>query len=290
MFQRTDLNQLVELLSQRKAFLYHACQLLDFCSYLKVGGIPSRAYLEKMEQPFTPFETDTGDRHKNVWDKVFGNLSDFGFTFAKGYDAVPNTYGPILFKIKPEALSQASDVAICLRSAGGNNFNREAESLSSIEDVNRLFKNPSGQHGSHYVKYRKELQEEFSEITSDISAPEISCTVNLGYLPLEYVNLVRVEPYNIQGKALLTLVEKLANNYHFHVYKRDKVPAYTQELIEVISEEASLTDLCQNQHLSSELKNWANRVRNRQLEYQFNRFANYLYKGTILPVVNNELQ
>jgi hypothetical protein len=289
MFQGTDLNELVELLSQRGAFLYHACQLLDFCSYLRVGGIPSRAYLEKMEQPFTLFDTDAGDRHKNVWDKVFGNLSDFGFTFARGYDAVPNTYGPILFQIKPEAFSEANDVAICLRSAGGNNFNREAESLSSIEDVNRLFKNPVEQHGSNYVKYRTELKQEFSEITSDISAPEISCTVNKGYLPLEYVKFVRVEPYNIQGNQLLTLVEKFSHNYHFPVCQRDQVPAYTQELIKVISQEISLTNLCQNQYLSPELRNWAIRVRDRSLEYQFNRFAKYLYKGTILPVVQNQL-
>jgi hypothetical protein len=106
------------------------------------GGHPSRSHLESNEKPYTPFKTDQNDRANDDWDKVFANLSDFGFTFAGGYDAVPNIYGPILFQIKPEVFYEAKDVAICLRSAGREGFDRERESLNSISDVNRLFKHP----------------------------------------------------------------------------------------------------------------------------------------------------
>ena len=286
MFQGENINELVNLLEERKAYLYHACQLMDFCSYLEVGGIPSRAHLESEGQYFTPFETDQSDRNRGVWDKVFANLWDFGSTFAKGGNAVPNTYGPILFQIKPKALSQGTDVAICLRSAGRQNFDRKKESLKSIEDVNRLFKYPVGDKNCQYVKKdRTELQEEFSERSSDISAPEISCTVDLGYLPLEYVKLVRVEPYRIQGKPLKTWVEEIKNakNYQFRVFKRDRFPPYTQELIDILTQEMpSLSDLCQNHNLSQELRDWAKKINEGNLEYQFNRFAKYLRTGTIL--------
>lgn len=285
MFRGEEIDEVIKLLEERNAFLYHACQLVDFRSYLEVGGIPSRAHLESEGQDFTPFDTDESDRNRGVWDKVFANLSDFGSTFATGHGAVPNTYGPILFQIKPKALSRATDVAICLRSAGRKNFDRETESLSSLEDVNRLFKNQVQEQRSQYVKSKKELQEEFSERSSDISAPEISCSVEQGYLTLKYVNLVRVEPYCIQGKLLKTRVEEIKNakDCQFRIFERDRVPSYTQELINILTQEemSSLSDLCQNHNLSQELRNWATEVNERKLEYQFKRFAKYLRTGTI---------
>jgi len=118
MIQGEGIEELVQLLKRRGAYLYHACQLVDFQSYLNLGGIPSRAHIESMEQSYTQFDTDESDRTSKVWDKVFANLQDFSFTFARGGPAVPNTYGPILFQIQPEALHDVTDVAICLRSAG----------------------------------------------------------------------------------------------------------------------------------------------------------------------------
>ncbi|CAD0230681.1 hypothetical protein [Planktothrix agardhii] len=125
MFQGEKINELVKLLTNRGVYLYHACQLIDFQSYLKLGGIPSRSHLESNSQPYTTFKTDQNDRANDDWDKVFANLSDFGTTFAGGHGAVPNIYGPILFKIKPEVFYEATDVAICLRSAGRKGFDRE---------------------------------------------------------------------------------------------------------------------------------------------------------------------
>lgn len=291
MFQGKGIKELVDLLKNRGAYLYHACQLIDFQSYLKVGGIPSRAHLESNEKPYTPFKTDQNDRANDDWDKVFANLSDFGITFAKGRDAVPNIYGPILFKIKPEVFYEATDVAICLRSAGGKDFDREKEALKSISDVDRLFQHPVEDSAKRsYVKNRKELQRDF---TSNASAPEISCTVASGIFPLHYVDLVRVEPYIIQGQRLQVKVEEIKSNSGatFRVFQRDSCPAYTNELLNILeSGVQSLQELSENSNVSSELIGWAKRIIDRGIAYQFNdSFAPYLYDGTILPIIQGKL-
>jgi hypothetical protein len=293
MFQGEEIHKLVELLKNRGAYLYHACQLIDFQSYLKLGGIPSRAHLESNEKPYTPFKTDQNDRTNDDWDKVFANLSDFGFTFAEGYDAVPNIYGPILFQIKPEVFYEATDVAICLRSAGGKDFDREREALNSISDVDRLFKYPADEPDSRkrsYVKNRKELQRDF---TSNASAPEISCSVESGRFSLEYVNLVRVEPYIIQGHHLDVKVKEIIskNVEKLRVYQRDDRPPYTDELLKNLERGVpSLQDLSENFNVSQELRDWAKRVINRGIANQFNdSFAPYLYHGTILPITQGKL-
>ena len=38
-----DIQALVDLFEKRQVFLYHACQLIDFESYISLGGIPSEA-------------------------------------------------------------------------------------------------------------------------------------------------------------------------------------------------------------------------------------------------------
>lgn len=292
MLQGEEIQELVELLNNRGAYLYHACQLLDFQSYLNVGGIPSRSHLESKRQRYTPFKTDQRDRTNGVWDKVFANLSDFGSTFAAGGPAVPNTYGPILFQITPEALLEATDVAICLRSAGGQGFKRESEAFTSVQDVDRLFQYPIGNSKSHYVKHRKQLQEEF---TPQASAPEISCTLESGLFSLEYVKLVRVEPYLIGGEPLQVKVEKLKSNkgVRFRVFERDLdwCPTYTKELVNILeSGVPSLHNLSENSQVSHELRDWAKRVIAQGIAYQFNdRFAPYLYHGTILPILKGQL-
>ena len=42
MISRNEIQSLVNLLLERNVSLYHACQLIDFESYLALGGIPSR--------------------------------------------------------------------------------------------------------------------------------------------------------------------------------------------------------------------------------------------------------
>ncbi len=214
MIEGEAINGLVQLFETRGVVLFHACQLLDFQSYLKLGGIPSRNCLEEACIPFTPFETDETDRINGVWDKVFVNLADFGKTFAGGGQGVPNPYGPILIQLRPKALLAATDIAISLKSGGAPGFNRKREALKTIEDVDRLFAYSSseGYPKSAYIKYRETLRVDFQY--PDAADPEISCHVATGKLPLHYVEKVIVDPYVIRGKSLLhwTQVERIYNN------------------------------------------------------------------------------
>jgi hypothetical protein len=77
MFTGADIEGVVSNLQARRARLYHACQLVDFSSYLRLGGIPSRGRMEQAGLPFTPFWSDASDRAAGVWDLVFLNLEDF---------------------------------------------------------------------------------------------------------------------------------------------------------------------------------------------------------------------
>lgn len=292
MLQGQSLKDTVELFQKRGVRLYHACQLVDFQSYLHLNGIPSRALLESEELSYTKFDSDNDDRTNKVWDKVFGNLSDFGSTFGGGNAATPTAYGPILFQVRPEALNESTDLAICLRSASGKNFDREAESFSSVEEVDRLFKHPIGHRGSGWLKTKEELQKEFS--IPKASLPEFSCTVESEKIPLNYVELIRVDSYVIQGKSLYDWVEQLATDsgQNFRIYIRDRCPSFTNELAEILAithDIPTLSDLCHSSNTSDELKAWARAIIAGGLEYQFERFATYLIDGTLKPMLRGSL-
>jgi len=224
MFAGDSLKQLVDLLDERSVKFYHACQLQDFGSYLKIGGIPSREYLEQAGLPFTPFQTDAQDRVNGVWPKVFGNLHDIGRAFAEGSPYTPTVYGPILCVLTPEVLLEADDVAVCLRSAGGTDFNRDDESLNSIEEVDKLFFNRRAEVSIDDPFYESKLQEvrrapELEPLFRDqrfrrggTLTPEVSCTVKKGFLSFGHLNSLTVDPVLVSGEMLRGNVETLWSN------------------------------------------------------------------------------
>src|SRR5437660_11511139 len=197
-----NIDRLVKLFEARGVRLFHACQFLDFLSYLWLGGIPSHDCLEKANLPFTPLETDANDKANKVWDKVFVNLSDFGTTFANGGRGVPNPYSPILIQVRPAVLLEATDIAISLRSAGAPNFDRKKEALKTLEDVNKLFLHlpDVGSPKSQDVKFRAALNKDFQyPVAAD---PEISCSVPKGFLSFHHGTVVTVDPYFIRRRSL----------------------------------------------------------------------------------------
>lgn len=291
MIKGEDIERLVQLLYSRSASVYHACQFSDLQSYLQVGGIPSRAHLEAQGLPFTGFETDDNDQANSVWDKVFLNLSDFGKTFADGHTAVPNPYGPILLQINPLALHEASDVAICLHSAGESGFSRENAALP-FRDIDRLFKHPvtAGPSRSEQIKYRSQLQMDFD--IAGARDPEISCSVASGKLSIKYVNVALVDYYALGGKTLRDWVHKLGSNAgaRFPIRERRYKPgrrAMLSELAHIVASSAhipKLRHLLENQTISQDLRDWSSGIMSSGLTYQFYRFARYLREGTILPL------
>ena len=284
-----EIQSLVNLFQERYVSLYHACQLLDFESYLALGGIPSRALLESRNAKFTVFDTDDIDLENNVWDKVFVNLSDFGRGFAQGANSVPNPYGPILFEMKPKVLLEASDVAVCLWSAGAKGFNRKSEALHTVEDIDRLFVHPStsGKPQSTYIKFRNQLGQEFRK--QKVQDPEISCTVPNGVFPTEYVSLVRVDPYTVNSQNLRNWTIAIKEKYQvqFPIYERSHFTGsrrnFYNEIAKRIGEEIpTLDELASDNTCSQPLRTWAGQIS--QLDWQFQRYAMYLREGTLKPM------
>lgn len=290
MISGDEIPRLIQILDRRGVVLYHACQFTDFRSYLQLGGVPSRLHLITFDQPYTVFQTDNTDHQVGVWDKVFINLSDFGWTFANGFAATPNPYGPILLHLHPAALNEASDVAFCLRSAGAEGYDRESESLR-LEDIDRLFAKPVGQPGASYIKFAKDLRIEFG--LPNARDPEISCSVTQGCFSMKHVAVATVDNYVIDGQGLYNIVEKIktASGAHFPLrrrfYKNNRdqlLPEITKFIIDT-PRGPSLTALLRDETLSGALREWASELQTRKLGYQFDRFVEYLREGTLLPLL-----
>ena len=287
--------ELVDLLAKRETCLYHACQYQDFIAYLDIEGIPSRQCLENSRNAFTAFQSDPADHENGVWDKVFVNLSDFGASFANGGGATPNPYGPILLHIQPSAFLEASDIAVCLRSAGVRDFNRDKESLSSVEEVNRLFSYPAevSWPKSTFIKFKEQLQEDFQ--FPKARSPEISCTYPNGYLPINHVVYITVDPYEINGQNLRRLVDtrlqERGKKVRLRVRKcklENRILVF-QELIQLLTAQIPTFDqLSNNTTVSQALKDWISQMKRYDLEWQYHRYANYLRDGTIRPSLEDK--
>lgn len=290
MIAKKDIPALVALLEDCQAGIYHACQLKDFHSYLRIGGIPSRALMESSNQEFTAFQTDARDHESDVWDKVFGNLHDFGRSFASynipsGRAVVPNPYGPILVVLSPSALLEADDVAICLRSAGAKGFNREREALP-LARIDRLFadRHPSG---ARYAKFGSQLRREGTGRESD---PELSASVPQQYFSLKYITHLIVDGYRFESGTLLEIVQQAwaAAGGPKRVWPRRTRPDRAALLTEV---SAAIRDGCLRANELAEsssagplARQWACELIASGLQYQYQRFATYLQNGTLALV------
>lgn len=294
MFEGEKILELIELFKKRHVKLYHSVQYLDFISYLKIGGIPSRSLMESCKLPMTALVSDENDHINNMWDKVFLNPLDFGEIFENG-NGVPTVYGPIAFVFNPQALSYATDVAICLRSAGSLGFNRNRESLKSIDDVNRLFVNncsddPNQSRTNSRIKSSKSLCEEFK--MKYASYPEISLTIqgNLLQFSSKLIEII-VDPYLIDGTSLIYKVSQklLHSDIQTFPHKRrleGNPGKLIPEIVDILKEGIpTVNELEALPNLSCEFKEWINKLKKNNLCQQWINYAKYLRNGTILPML-----
>lgn len=296
MFQgKEEIRNLVYLFKRRGVSLFHACQFVEFHSYLTVGGVPSHNCLEQRKLPYNPMVTDNNDRRNGVWDKVFVNLQDYGEIFANGREGMPNAYGPILFKISPEAFFVATEIAITLRSAGASNFNRQQETLCSIAEVECVFCYPTGR----LVRFGNNLREAFLDRpASCVESVEIHCVFPDGYLPLEYIEEVIVDPYQIKEKDLRLFANDVRSSFRvrFGISTRaardGRRRLYNELACFFISSISSnglvprLEDLLYSSSVSSDMREWAQRIFARNMAWQFDkRFAPYLCNATLRPIL-----
>jgi hypothetical protein len=290
MFEGGAIQELIDLLMRRQASLFHAVQFLDFQNYLELGGIPSRAYQHAHCEGYTLLATDDNDKANGVWDKVFVNLADFGREFAQGTVAVPNAFGPITLQLKPNALLEADDVAICLRSAGAAGFRREQEALKSIAEIDGLFVYPAqvGFPDSIRLRSRRELE----RLRPRASIPEVSLTIPSGRLGLEHTIVLWVDPYIFGGKPLFEYVDALVTRspYQFLVRERSclvsRRPLYNEIAALIQDGNPHLTRWEYRQNLSPALRQWGRQIMDAELGYQYDRFARYLMDGTLAEMGN----
>ena len=283
-----DIREIVELLEARQTSVWHACQLNDFESYLQLGGVPSRQRLETGRARFTAFQSDADDRAHRVWDKVFFNLGDFGRPFAWGRRAVPNVYGPIALQFAPGALFEATDVAICLRSASSRGFDREAESLRTADEVEQLFDFPLevGFPRTTDIKYGDSLCSSFS-FAKDARRPEISCSTTSGAVSFRDLVVIWVDPVEVGRVSLKDRVTRAvdAAGLDVKVHERSMMSERRSVLADVVNELGHgfvpLKLLPGRHGVSIGTRDWVDGVRELELDWLWDRYAQYLIDGTL---------
>jgi len=292
MFIGSGIGDLVDHLNRRQASLWHACQLVDLAAYLALRGVPARSLVERRGLAQTAFVTDAVDRRNGVWDKVFCNLDDFGRSFAAGRRAVPNPYGPIVLQIRPEALLDADDVAVTLRSAGAHDFDREGESLATIEEVDRIYRHPIdiGFPLSADTRFGEDLQLAFQGTPIEAKSAEVSVSVPGEMLTLDHVSMVRAEPFEVRGVELDRVVRALVREFGADLSVRPRLMGERGEvwsdLIRFLGDgPVPIAWLANRADASPATRQWMRAVEERGLGWQFERFAAYLCEGTLAPLM-----
>ena len=304
-----EIENLITLFNTRGVKFYHACQYKDFKTYLKIVGVPSRNIMEQRGLPYTPFDTDENDRNNSVWDMVFGNLSDSGTSFAYGKikdttAPTPNPYGPILLAFKPEVFREAEDVAICLRSAGAKDFNRENEALPNIESVNRIFKHENiedapNEYSRSYVAFSDTLKERFRGRNE--WKPEVSCATENEILSFNQLFKIIVDPYVINNQSLIEKIRVLKKQYSLNISIDERTYTQGENRFETMQELANLLlqepatvtiqQIIQNHDQTSDsLRDWATRIQTGNVSFSYDRFVNYLKIGTLLDLAKESEQ
>lgn len=92
---------LVSILKRKKIHkLYHANTVTTSCTFLEVGGLASRGYVEQRGLKQTAQPSDPTDKQFCIWHDVFVDTDDFHARM--GY---VNFYGPVLFILDVEVLN-----------------------------------------------------------------------------------------------------------------------------------------------------------------------------------------
>lgn len=281
MFKKNNLEEIANILIRRKTYLYHACQLQDFYTYLKLGGIASRNVMSKSNNFFTEFKSDKEDKLKNVWNHVFGNFSDFSAAYHNRKKSIPNPYGPILIKIDPNILKESENLFVSLRSVSAKNFCSKTEYLRSSTDFLNLFEDNDRSSNSNRLCFdKREMQLRFPKKT--IKSPEWSIILENEIIPIDNFVSIIVDPITINGITLFSEIQRVAKNFHpilEEMVTRRRCNSNYSDLIDEI--EKGVTNLSQIKNHKS-LNDWVSAVS--ELDWLFERFAEYTTSGTLRKI------
>jgi hypothetical protein len=206
--------------------------------------------------------------------------------------SIPTIYGPISIQIIPTGLEKADDICLSLKSAGFKGFKREDYGIP-IEQVEDIFfcvecENPSDEP---YIKRTNELRETFDVKDPGALNPELNFSIENEILGFENIISITVDPIIVNGKELYDVVKVMLHYYEIDTFVLKRKFHYQEgderkKLMKIISENLSKNELNLTS-LKEILKgfeyglNWINRVENGGLEYNLNRYLNYLKAGTI---------
>jgi len=139
--------------------------------------------------------------------------------------------------------------------------------------------------------------QDFLDIQVHVSYPadnEVSCIVENERLSFAHLDKIIVDPYVINGQILRDKINTIKRNNHLNgvvwarLYKREETRMeMKQELANLLVESfVSIPQLIQNQNISAELKDYAERIQRGEMTFFYNRFAKYLRTGTLLELHN----
>ncbi|MFZ2039964.1 MAG: hypothetical protein WAV08_04675 [Desulfobacterales bacterium] len=290
MFSKDAIHATVELFSARGVMLYYACQLSQFEAYLRVGSLTSDAHLQQAGFGAEAESGGSGTASVTAPRSICLHLTDPGVPFARDLHALPALGGPIVFQLKPTALANAAELAICLKSRDAAGFDPGRHTLAAPGDVAHLFKYTAEAPlpEKSFLKSASEIRAAFN--CEDAAEPRIYCTPAAGGVPFGAIASVWVDNYLIEKRQLRDWVHAIQAyyDYRFSIQRRYS-PADIGGLLAngivacLLAGVPTLTDVARE--ASPLLRKWAAELAEKGLEQDFETFARSFREETILPIV-----
>ncbi|MFO7496875.1 MAG: hypothetical protein R6X05_14715 [Desulfobacterales bacterium] len=289
MFSKDAIHTIVELFSRRGVMLYHACQLSQFEAYLRLGGLAADAHLQPAGFGAEAEGGGSGPVRVSVPRSICLRLTDPGAPFARDLQGLPALGGPIVFQLKPTALANAAELAICLKARDAAGFAPERHSLTAPADVAHLFKytQEAPLPEISFLKSAAEIQAAFN--CQDAGEPRIYCTPAAGGVPFGEIASVWVDNYLIAKGQLRDWVHAMLVHFdHRFSIQRRYSPADIGGLLAneiaacLLAGVPTLTDLARDG--SPSLRKWAAGLVKKGLEQDFETFARSFREETLLPI------
>jgi len=279
-----NINNAVDVLNQRGNSLFMACQLTDFFSFLSIGGICSKSYLEQSHLPFTNYDTNIHLKNNDCWDAHIFHLIDYGELFYRKAIHTPNPYGPILFNLKPDLLINAQNVSMSNVSVRNEQFDWQA----CVNPISPDTLNACYQYASDISFPEKSLLKENLVDRNNIvgNVPEIICRFNQEIIPFSHVSLVAVDHYVVNNRQFQSWIDeiKVRAGQTFPLMRR-YCPSSTAIHISMelgkllIRGNVTIDDICQSS--DERLRTWGTGLNNTGI---FDTFAKHLQSDTLLPL------
>jgi hypothetical protein len=288
-FDESKIPDAVRLLERREASLWHACQLIDLAAYLRLGGIGSRAALERAGHGFTSLLSDAPDRHGGQWERVVCSLDDVGHGFAAGWAATPNVFGPITLQLAPSVMTDATEAAFCLRSSTSPGFDPTTDALSDVSLVDELFwhQADAGFPRSTWLRFGDHLPQAYG--LRDASAVEVLLTPARAVgLDLRHVVAVWIDPVHVRDLQLIDVVSGLCDELGvaLRIRRRTMIdPGRREVWADIVTflrdGEKPLVQVLNRADASAAFRTWAAEMQANGRSWIWERFARHLVQGTL---------